>query len=86
MALFFNYVDEQVVKNLPHELLNLIGKYRSRNNEYDDIRLYERKTLNWRTIIDNTFPSMLVVDFNDIRKELKNYNDTTGNHPLPLHE
>jgi hypothetical protein len=79
MALFFNYVDEQVVKNLPHELLNLIGKYRSRNNEYDDIRLYERKTLNWRTIIDNTFPSMLVVDFNDIRKELKKYNDLETN-------
>jgi hypothetical protein len=86
MALFFNYVDEGLVKNIASELLNLVGKYREQGNEYEDVRLYKRESLNWRAIIDNTFPSMLVVDFTDIEKELRKYNDLETNLRSALKE
>lgn len=61
------------IKNLPQELLNSVGTYIKHDIEQDDIRLYQRKTLEFRTIVDNMFPSMLIIDYNNIRQELKKY-------------
>jgi len=69
------YVDISFVKNLSNELLNAVSKYNKRGIEYDDIRLYQRKTLIFRDIIDSVLPSMLIIDYDNIRKELSKYND-----------
>ena len=69
--------DVEFIGDLPKELLNTIGKYTKQDNEYTDTRLFERKNLEFRTIVDNVFPTMLILDYNNIAKELKKYNDVT---------
>ncbi len=71
MAKIQEFVSTALVQNLAKELLNAIG---------DDVKtantaLFERKTLNFRDIIDNSFPTMLIVDYDNIEKELKLYQD-----------
>jgi hypothetical protein len=65
------FVSPKIAQDLEKELLNLVGT----EVKKADTTLFERKTLNFRDIIDNSFPSMLVVDYNNIRSELKQYQD-----------
>lgn len=71
MSKYQEFVSPAIVQNLSNELLNALG------NEIDkaDTSLYERKTLNFRDIIDNNFPTMLIVDYDNIKLELKLYQD-----------
>ncbi len=71
MARIQEFVNPEIVKNLGQELLNVVGTQVSKA----DTSLFERKTLNFRDIIDNNFPTMLVVDYNNIKLELKQYQD-----------
>jgi len=70
MADNLNIINPAIVNRLGEELLNTVSK-----EIQTSTALYERKTLKFRDIIDNAFPTMLVVDYNDIRKELSLYND-----------
>jgi hypothetical protein len=67
--------DVAFIKDLPTELVNSVGKYTKQGLEKDDTRLYERKNLDFRQIVDNKFPTMLILDYGNIEKELKKYND-----------
>jgi hypothetical protein len=71
MSKYQEFVSPSLVQNLSNELLNALG------NEVDkaDTSLYERKTLNFRDIIDNNFPTMLIVDYDNIKSELRLYQD-----------
>jgi hypothetical protein len=71
MSKYQEFVSPAIVQNLSNELLNALG------NEVDkaDTSLYERKTLNFRDIIDANFPTMLIVDYDNIKSELKLYQD-----------
>lgn len=68
----------EFVSNLPKELVNAVGKYVERETEYDDTRVYARKSILFRDIIDSSFPSMLIVDISDIRQELNKYLDISS--------
>lgn len=71
MAKIQEFISPAIAQNLGKELLSIVG-----NNLKDaDTRLYERKSLNFRDIIDNNFPTMLVVDYTSIKQELKQYQD-----------
>jgi hypothetical protein len=65
------FIDPNIAKNLEKELLNIIGT----DIKTADTALYERKTLDFREIINNNFPTLLVVDYNSIKTELKQYQD-----------
>lgn len=69
------FADLPFIKNLARELLNSVSKYNSKGLQQDDTRLYQRKTLLFRDIIDSILPSMLIIDLNNSRKELLKYND-----------
>lgn len=73
------FIDPEIISNLPQELLNNIGTYTKRGLQEQDLRLYQRKELDFRTIIDNVLPTMLIVDYNNIKKELEAYNDLIPN-------
>lgn len=79
MTKIIETVSPEVVSNLAEELLNNIGTYTKRGLEEQDLRLYQRKELDFRILINNVFPSMLVIDYNSIRKELEVYNDLIPN-------
>lgn len=63
------------IKNLAQELINSVGTYTSREIQYVDDRIYKRKNLQFRDIIDQNFPSLLIIDYTKIRQELKKFND-----------
>jgi len=67
--------DVEFIRDLPKELVNNIGTYTSRGLKQADTRLYERKTLDFRQIVDSVFPTMLIIDYNNIERELKKYSD-----------
>jgi hypothetical protein len=63
------------IKDLGNELLNSIGTVvnKATNKAEEDLKLYQRKNLDFRQIIDAKFPSLLIIDYNSIRNELKKY-------------
>jgi len=65
------------IKNLGSELLNSLGTTinKATNKTEEDLRLYERKKLDFRQIVDAKFPSLLIIDYKNIRNELKKYRD-----------
>jgi hypothetical protein len=65
--------DVEFINNLPQELINAVGTYREKGRETEDTRLYARKNLDFRQIVDRSFPTMLIIDYADIEKELKKY-------------
>jgi hypothetical protein len=67
--------DVEFIRDLPKELVNTVGEYTSRGLKQTDTRLYERKTLDFRQIVDSVFPTMLVIDYSNIERELKKYSD-----------
>lgn len=69
------YAAPEFINNLSTELLNNVGKYTEKITVKDDIRVYAQKGMKFRTIIDSAFPTMLVVDYEDIRVELSKYKD-----------
>lgn len=71
MAKIQEFISRGLVANLGQELLNAVGT----EVKTADTSLYERKTLNFRDIIDNNFPTMLIVDYDNIKSELKMYQD-----------
>lgn len=71
MAKITEFVSPTIAQNLGKELLEIVGN----NVKTADTSLYERKTLKFRDVIDNNFPTMLVVDYNSIKAELKQYQD-----------
>lgn len=71
MSKIQEFISPAVVSNLGNELLNLLGNEVSKA----DTSLYERKTLAFRDIIDANFPTMLVVDYANIKQELSIYKD-----------
>lgn len=71
MARIPEFISPDIVRNLGQELLNAVGT----EVQTADTRLYERKTLDFRSIINNNFPTMLVVDYDNIKSELKMYQD-----------
>ena len=71
MAKLEQFISPQIAENLGKELLNIIGN----NIKTADTSLYQRKTLDFRDIIDNNFPTMLIIDYNSIKQELKQYQD-----------
>ena len=71
MAKLEQFISPQIAENLGKELLNIIGN----NIKTADTSLYQRKTLDFRDIIDNNFPTMLIIDYNNIKQELKQYQD-----------
>lgn len=71
MSQIREFISASLVKNLASELLNEAQKT---VDKVDD-ELYKRKTLKFRDIIDSSFPTMLIVDYGNIRKELKLYQD-----------
>jgi hypothetical protein len=71
MAKIQEFISSSIAQNLGKELLGIVGN----NLKNADTSLYERKSLNFRDIIDNNFPAMLVVDYTSIKQELKQYQD-----------
>jgi hypothetical protein len=71
MAIFTEFIDPSIVQNLGKELLNIVGT----EVKTADTSLYERKSLKFRDIIDTTFPTMLVIDYANIKTELSQYKD-----------
>ena len=71
MTMIPQFVDVNIVKNLGKELLSVVGE----DLKNADTSLYERRSLNFRDIIDNNFPTMLIIDYNNIKQELKQYQD-----------
>jgi hypothetical protein len=71
MAKIQEFINPAIAQSLGRELLNIIGN----DVKKADTSLYERKTLNFRDIIDNNFPTMLIVDYSSIKSELKQYQD-----------
>lgn len=71
MAKIQEFISPSIAQNLGKELLSIVGS----NLKTADTSLYERKSLNFRDIIDNNFPTMLVVDYASIKAELKQYQD-----------
>jgi hypothetical protein len=71
MSKIQEFISPAIAQNLGKELLNIIGK----DVKTADTSLYQRKSLNFRDIVDNNFPSMLIVDYNSIKSELKQYQD-----------
>lgn len=69
------FSDLPFIKNLASELLNSVSKYNNKGIQQYDTRLYQRKTLLFRDIIDSVLPSMLIVDLNNAKKELIKYKD-----------
>lgn len=71
MSKIQEFISTSLVQNLGTELLNAV------QSEIDasETALYERKTLQFRDIVDSTFPTMLVVDYANIKKELQMYQD-----------
>lgn len=69
----FNYADPDFIKNLPNELLNAVETYKKTGLTY--YKIYESEELNFRKIIDNVFPSLFIIDYNNIETELKKYVD-----------
>jgi hypothetical protein len=65
------FISPSIAKNLEKELLAIIGN----DIKKADTSLYERKTLGFRDIIDNNFPTTLIVDYTSIKSELKQYQD-----------
>jgi hypothetical protein len=71
MSKIQEFISPNIAQNLGKEILGIVG-----NNLKDaDTSLYQRKSLNFRDIIDNNFPTMLVVDYASIKQELKQYQD-----------
>lgn len=71
MAKISEFISPEIAKNLEKELLAIIGN----DIKTADTSLYERKTLGFRDIIDNNFPTTLIVDYASIKSELKQYQD-----------
>lgn len=71
MSKIQEFISPAIAQNLGKELLTIIGN----DIKTADTSLYERKTLNFRDIIDNNFPTMLIVDYASIKSELKQYQD-----------
>jgi hypothetical protein len=71
MAKVSEFISPTIAKNLEKELLAIIGN----DIKQADTSLYERKTLGFRDIIDNNFPTTLIVDYDSIKSELKQYQD-----------
>jgi len=71
MSKIQEFISPAIAQSLGKELLTIIGN----DIKNADTSLYERKTLNFRDIIDNNFPTMLIVDYNSIKSELKQYQD-----------
>ena len=71
MAKISEFISPSIAKNLEKELLTIIGN----DIKTADTSLYERKTLGFRDIIDNNFPTTLIVDYVSIKSELKQYQD-----------
>lgn len=71
MSQIREFISASLVQNLAKELLNEVQKT---VGKVDDA-LYKRKTLKFRDVVDSSFPTMLVIDYNNIRKELKLYQD-----------
>lgn len=71
MAKISEFIDPNIAKNLEKELLAIIGN----DIKTADTSLYQRKSLGFRDIIDNNFPTTLVVDYVSIKSELKQYQD-----------
>ena len=71
MAKIQEFISPNIAENLGKELLSIVGD----NIKTADTSLYQRKSLNFRDIIDNNFPTMLVVDYTSIKQELKQYQD-----------
>jgi hypothetical protein len=71
MAKISEFISPSIAKNLEKELLAIIGN----DIKTADTSLYERKTLGFRDIVDNNFPTTLIVDYASIKGELKQYQD-----------
>jgi hypothetical protein len=71
MSKIQEFISPAIAENLGKELLTIVGN----TVQTADTSLYERKTLNFRDIIDNNFPTMLIVDYASIRSELRQYQD-----------
>lgn len=71
MSRIQEFISPGIAQNLGKELLGIVGD----NLKTADTSLYERKSLNFRDIIDNNFPTMLVIDYASIKAELKQYQD-----------
>lgn len=71
MSKIQEFISPNIAQNLGKELLTIIGN----DIKTADTSLYERKTLNFRDIIDNNFPTMLIVDYASIKAELQQYQD-----------
>lgn len=71
MSKIQEFISPAIAQNLGKELLTIIGD----DIKKADTSLYERKTLNFRDIIDSNFPTMLIVDYPSIKTELKQYQD-----------
>jgi hypothetical protein len=76
MAKIQEFISPAIAKNLEKELLKIVEQT-VKNEKLDtaDTALYQRQTLKFRDIIDSHFPSMLIVDYNSIKSELKQYQD-----------
>jgi hypothetical protein len=76
MAKITEFVNPAIAQNLGKELLKIVQNTVIADDlDTAEADLYKRKTLKFRDIIDNNFPTMLVVDYNNIRAELKQYQD-----------
>lgn len=67
------YAAPEFVQNLAPNLLESIGTYVKQGLSYRDERLYERKNLSFRSVVDATFPTLFVIDYNNIKRELQKY-------------
>jgi hypothetical protein len=65
------FINANIAKNLEKEILNILGD----DIKKADTSLFERKSLDFRDIVNNTFPTVLIVDYVSIRQELSQYQD-----------
>lgn len=70
---FVKDLGTQLVNNLSTTINKATGKAEQ------DLRLYQRKNLDFRQIIDTSFPSLLIIDYTRIKAELKKYQDLPRN-------
>ena len=76
----FTHISVPFINNLAQEIRNSLTEVTNKitSKVELDTSLYNRKSLDFRTIIDNTFPTILIVDYLDIKKELDKYIDISA--------
>lgn len=75
------FINVPFIKDLGSQLLNNLSTTvnKATGKAEEDLRLFQRKSLDFRQVIDASFPSLLIVDYARIRIELQKYQDLPRN-------